>query len=369
MKKVIVLTSNYLKNNGVGFACSNNVKSLIKTGYDVTVYTDKAGSVSLFGEKVIVISEDKSRTLHCIISDENPDLLIAYCWHTWCVKTLYKVSKNNKKIKTCIMSHGTARRVKYNFKSRIYSMRWFFYNQFIKKNIKEIDLLVVLSDKKDTDRFEDNLIYDSIVTNKCRKVTIGNTVPDHFFKNKLSFPRKKQIVHVGAFTSLKNEKEILNAFLESNLDEFSLILIGKEDNEYLRIMKNTLKNTGKKVLFKVGIEHKEIIDIVSQASIVALSSKSECQPISLIESLSKGTPFVARNTGCISEYKGGVVYDNYEGLRRALDRLMIDEEYLKKLSDTGYEYCLDFHSESKNQNEFISEVARLINVEQESTNG
>ncbi|EGR2968075.1 hypothetical protein DLH95_24920, partial [Vibrio parahaemolyticus] len=121
MKKVIVLTPNYLKNNGVGFACSNNVKSLIKTGYDVTVYTDKAGSVSLFGEKVIVISEDKSRTLHCIISDENPDLLIAYCWHTWCVKILYKVSKNNKEIKTCIMSHGTARRVKHNLKSRIYS--------------------------------------------------------------------------------------------------------------------------------------------------------------------------------------------------------------------------------------------------------
>ncbi len=54
-------------------------------------------------------------------------------------------------------------------------------------------------------------------------------------------------------------------------------------------------------------------------------SPTECQPLTVLDAMAAGTPFVARATGCINILPGGLAVDGATEAARALNRILEPE--------------------------------------------
>lgn len=81
------------------------------------------------------------------------------------------------------------------------------------------------------------------------------------------------------------------------------------------------------------------------SSLVLLSTSiTEAQPITLIESMAAGTPFVARPVGAISAFKGGILGLSIEEQANAIIDIIKSNDLWGKLSHEGLKiYNNEYH--------------------------
>jgi glycosyltransferase involved in cell wall biosynthesis len=80
------------------------------------------------------------------------------------------------------------------------------------------------------------------------------------------------------------------------------------------------------------------------SSLVLLScSKTEAQPISIIEAMAYGTPFVAPRVGSIDYMRGGLSFTTFNDAVVALKKILSDSQLWHTLSAAGISAYLENH--------------------------
>ena len=114
------------------------------------------------------------------------------------------------------------------------------------------------------------------------------------YNRKKKLQIKKKFIYFGRINEIKNIDLIIKAFIESEpSSEWSLELYGiQDDKKYFNYLKDIIKKSdySKKILFKEPIFGEQKYRIISSAWCNVLISKSEILSLSVLESLSVGTP-------------------------------------------------------------------------------
>lgn len=363
---VLITTHTYLPNSdGVQFVNEYLAEGLIKKGYKVDVITYKTAKSNLEeecinGVNIYRIDARTRYTFHIgekvkyqewlLRNYEKYDVMINVCTQTaltdWVLPIIDKI-----KIPKILYLHSIwdfkiycfdCKSVESLLKKIFANIRWFIYYRKWNKAFKKYNRVIQLHQKD----------YAWRLFKKWYQISsdvIENAADDSFFDNSIDnsvIVPEKYILNVSNYMDRKNQLSILKSFLAlKEFDEYELILIGSTSNEYFnklkRVYSKYLKNGGKKrVQLLYGINREKIYTYVKKASLYVMASKWEAFPISIIEAMAAGVPYISTNVGIVNELVGGIVISNSNELGAAIENLLQDNKRRKELGIIGREYAM-----------------------------
>ena len=157
----------------------------------------------------------------------------------------------------------------------------------------------------------------------------------------------------------------LELFLKSNVpDDWELILIGSKRNSYYeKVLKryNEYKKTGgkKQVKLMYDIPRKDVSTYVKKAQLTLMASDWEAFPITLVESLAAGVPYISSNVGIVKFLNGGIVCNNDVEFVYWLNKLSSNETLRKNLGMIGKKEAINSFSVSSKVNQFYKILKEL----------
>lgn len=154
-------------------------------------------------------------------------------------------------------------------------------------------------------------------------------------------PRENFIVGLGAFTSSKNIKLIIEAISKVKSSKPTLIWIGNAvAGNYLKEMQSLAHELDVKFEPKLRVSDEEMVDILNRAALMAYAPVLEPFGYAPLEANACGLPVVAVAEGGVRE----TIKDNVNGLlvdadasemAQAIDRLLTNPQLARQLGESG----------------------------------
>lgn len=190
-----------------------------------------------------------------------------------------------------------------------------------------------------------------------KAVVLPNSLSGQFLQMEYIDERKKEIVWVGRMDSNKNPVMLLRAFgnIAEKYPDWILKYIG--DGPLMEELKELSHNEkcAEQICFTGRME--DVAGAIRPASIFVLTSKQEGMPNALMESMVSGLAVVSTDCPCggpaelIEDGMNGILIsvDDEKALAEALDKLLLDEEYRKRLGENAKELIDKVHPEIVNR--------------------
>ena len=296
-----------------------------------------------FGNKREFIELLKKETMNC-------DALINVCLQTALTDWTFDLL-NEIKCKKVLYLHGIAdfSLKKEDFKSpqrfahKIWNiLRYRLYYSKNKKNFLKYDVITQLHDYD----FGAKFFREKLHIN-CK--VIENAADDQFFITNpvsLNLPNN-YLLFVANYIERKNQQFVLEAFyLSESSKEMSLIFIGSKETTYYHKLlslkeKFDLKYGVHNVQFLTNIARTQIPEYTQRASIYLMGSTWEAYPISIVEALASGVPYISTDVGIVKYLPGGIVVSSPKEMAYWIDLFYHNKECLDSYSKAGYSYAIN----------------------------
>ena len=171
---------------------------------------------------------------------------------------------------------------------------------------------------------------------------------------------ERYLLCVANYGKAKNQEFVLRAYYESaSTDE--LIFIGKDSTNYIEHLKEVesslhVDKDRKKVRYLTDIPREKISLFVRNAYIFLFGSIGEKFPMSIVEPMAAGVPYISTDVGIVKYFPGGEVVDTPNEMALILDRFINDENCYKCHSKDGRNYAY----EHMRQDDKIDDFERII---------
>ncbi|MDW5416974.1 glycosyltransferase family 4 protein [Iodobacter sp. CM08] len=358
MKILISVFTFHPERNGVAHAAYVHAKFLISLGHEVCVYT--AGNCMegkcLNGINIMYFNIKGSGSIIKPIVGEIEkyinmvetncfDVIFSYCWQTWNTGLIPRL--NNFRGKIVLVSHGISVNTWFDFKSLVHSISWTLYKKNEIKNIySKVNDVIYLSDIKDFDRFYDALVMPQHVS----KWVIRNPVVPYINENK-EYSKQIEILCIGAFSRLKNEKFLIKALLDRRFENISLRMYGNLHSSYyaslIKLIKKNEIDFNKRninIVTYSGDTDEQIEKAYVKADVFVSTSETECQPMVILDAMRFSVPFLSKKVGSVPEFSGGFVYTSLQELQENLLYLIRNRDVRVEMGKAGFEYIRKNHS-------------------------
>ena len=130
-------------------------------------------------------------------------------------------------------------------------------------------------------------------------------------------------------------------------DEAQVVYIGRDSPEKgIDILKSIEDKINAKVVYCTNVEWKKAMSILKSSKVLVLPSRIESVPNVIKEAFFLKVPVVASSVGGIPEIvtheKTGLLVppEEPQSLANAINRLLENKEYARKLADAGYEFLI-----------------------------
>jgi len=382
MKRIIVIHNKYRILGGEDIAVENEIIFLKKHFQVKEIYFENTIS-NYFHQAVAFLTNNNKRSkkkLSDIINEFNPDL--AYVHNTWFKSSLgiFKVLETNN-INTVLKLH--------NFR---YDCTRFYLSS---NHIREGEVCFKCGYEKKSNGVFNKYFRDSFlksffviwygkayfkILNKSKLKILVLTKFHHDFLVSLGLDRSKvkifrnslnvkniseersqvqdYIIYAGRISNEKGVRELLDSFLDSELKDTSIKIIG--EGPELSALKNKYKNS--KIEFLGLISNEEVKKIMQEAKAVITGTKLyEGQPMLLCEASSLGVPSIFPRFGGISEFypsesKLSFEQFNYEDLKQKIN-LLSNSELLEIEGKNNKNFILDI----LDRDNLIEHFKKIIN--------
>jgi glycosyltransferase involved in cell wall biosynthesis len=88
----------------------------------------------------------------------------------------------------------------------------------------------------------------------------------------------------------------------------------------------------------------DVISAIREADLMLLTSKREVSPLTILEGMAAGTPWVSFDVGCLRENTGGIIVESADQMVEATLALLDDSGKRKQLSQEGQSRILERHT-------------------------
>lgn len=359
MKIVITVNTYYPLKDGVQFVTEYHAENLVKKGHQVTVITPNYGDKTednykgvriirvnittrhtiYYGDKKqyqkLILEETRDADALINVCTQNPmtDLIFPILSQIDCKKILYMHGMYDPKwSKKLIENIGDVAHKIWN------NARWGYYYKTSEKYFKAYDDIVQLH------RFDMAYIY---FQNRygIKSTIIENAADDKFFDSNNCEKVRKYAICVANYIPRKNQELILRAFYAADTGtEMGLVLIGSEQSPYytklIELNKILRKKYGEKdVQILSDVSRDDTIQYIRNATVYLLGSKWEAFPISIVESMAAGIPYISTDVGCVRFLPGGVIAKNEDEMAYWISLYIKDENVRQHLGNMGREYA------------------------------
>jgi 1,2-diacylglycerol 3-alpha-glucosyltransferase len=335
--------------NGVANSALNQARTFLGLGHSVEVFTaeDNSGISNVEGCPVFrfkitgkdeLFSPAKGAVTELLSFFEcgSWDLVVLNCWHIWSTHlAINYFSRNKRKEKLVVVSHGFAGNIFLKASLRnvaSYFMKRPFAWVTLPRFLKTIDALVALWNQADNDRYYDvklarklSIPY-SVIPNLCAdRYSIKNTPSEFAHLDKNS---KKILLCVGNYSELKNEMFVLEAFKRADVRDTTLVFVGQEFNDYYNKLRSASEKMGhiKDVIFFERLSKDDIAWLYSRAFIVLSGSRTECQPLAIVDAISNAVPFISTPVGCVPNLNGGLIASSPDEMANLIKAISDNDE-------------------------------------------
>lgn len=334
------------ENSGVPMVAAQHVKLLADEGFKVSIV---GSSQNVLKEKLPVLNRFYIRSkgsgsfyspasvdliaFSDAIDKSAPDLIIVEAWQTALTDAAIDLAFK-KGIPVLMISHGIS---VYSYSNTLLNMvrslAWIFYRIYsLPRRIAKLSAITTLDDESTSNRFYDRDLARGMGIPVVRLIN----APVNWRNSTARFDkRKRQILVIGYFSSIKNQLGALDIFAGLP-DSLQLRFIGQRSGSYyLKCLSRVAElGLGKRVIFSQDNEC-SIADEIADSLLVLCTSITEALPVTILEAMASGTPFVASSVGAISALGAGVVVDGVNQQRAAILNLISDASYWTCLSEEG----------------------------------
>lgn len=382
MKIIFTVNTYYPYKDGVSVVTQYLAEGLAQKGHEVLVMTsscegapieEKYHDVKIYRDNIITVHAihrgNKRDYQHKMIElSQKTDIMINVCTQTartdWmlsvldkveCPKVLYLHGIINFKWKKTDFASATS------FASKMWNnIRWGWLYKTQKNNLKKYDAVTQLHEfDYGNIFFKTHYGIDSVI--------FENAAEEAFFrKDKTEKKQSRTMVSVANYCERKNQVLCLEAFYKADIsNEWKLRFIGSEKNayyEWLLKRKEELDlqyHTKKNVVFDTGIPRDEIAGIVLESDIYLLGSKWEAFPISIVETMAAGVPFLSTDVGCVKYFPGGAIVKNADDMAYWMQELASNEELCHAMGDAGALFALE-HFQIGNKVEQLEQLLEQL---------
>ena len=137
---------------------------------------------------------------------------------------------------------------------------------------------------------------------------------------------------------------MIRSFYKAKIFDGKLILVGSEKTAYYETLVKldaelsvALGET--RVEFLTGVSREKTIQLIKNATLYLFGSKSEMFPISVVEAIAAGVPYISTNVGCVKSLPGGVVVESEGEMTEWIEKLWKDSKLRRKYHNEGVAYA------------------------------
>ena len=184
-------------------------------------------------------------------------------------------------------------------------------------------------------------------------------------------PQPNTVLFIGSMSERKNPLLILRSlnYLKKK-SAFKLALIGPPINrQYLDKLNGYIVNNNlhEHVAIKEEVEQKEVIDYLSEASLLVLPSLSEGLGRVILEAQAVGCPVLVSDAGgmkdLIEDTKTGFIFknDNVINLAEKIEYILDNKDLMKEVSILGRKSLVKFHESDSFLNGYKEIIKKVLN--------
>lgn len=360
MNIIFTVATYYPKTDGVQLVTQYQAEGLVKRGHKVTVITSKLnGSPDCEvhnGVKILRVDaynfyywhKGNKKEYQNIVFEKtkNADALVAVCLQSFSADWLLGILSQIQ-CKKILYLHGMpdfkvhisdCKSIKKFAKTIFRNVRWkYFYTTHLNQ-IKEFDAITHL--------FKNDNSYQYFSAKEYRNNYVIENAGDNEFFDNVDFNKKKQyFIYVGNYCDRKNQELALRAFYDADLKDFGFIFIGSQKNDYCKKLINLNEKLQEKqgnhnveILYEVPRER--ICEYTKNAYACVISSNYEYYPITIVESIAAGNPFISTDVGIVRFLPGGVIANTQKELSYWMEFFGHNKEYTTELGKAGRNYAL-----------------------------
>lgn len=210
------------------------------------------------------------------------------------------------------------------------------------------DLYKLLADRADMCVCQTNVIadwYRKIISNASKIKVVPNSINQSVLDTPIGNRSKKEIVTMARLAPQKNQRMLIEAFaeVEKSYPEYFLTVYGEGPlrGELTAVAEKL--GLGSKVKFP-GFT-KDVIDVLSTASMFIMTSDHEGMPNALAEAMAMGVPCISTDCGgggareLIDNERNGILIPcrDKESLVSAMQRILANDDFAQQLSHEAFE--------------------------------
>lgn len=226
---------------------------------------------------------------------------------------------------------------------------WFRWKRYYKSTLpsfsKYIDAILCLSlCASDLHYMKKHMKRVEILENAANDIFFDEYKQSQDFSSVLNIKAKKYILCIANYIPNKGQLNIVKSFANIKDKSYALVCIGSSKNEYYERVLNEVNlishKYGKEIHLLTGINREYFPSIISHASLFVMGSEHEEYPVSLIEAMACGTPFVSTDAGNARILPGGITVTNRSELSDFMDAVVSNGELGQRLGSQGKDYAL-----------------------------
>jgi glycosyltransferase involved in cell wall biosynthesis len=352
IKKILMVCQAWptFEHSGLAFCAGEHCTILSELGYQIYIASSDpqileavgkmpikdAIYIPLDGFNFLTFRKDiNQKKAQEVIDTIQPDLIIVEAWQT-AIGDAFIGLASKSKIKLAMISHGISLHP-FSWRPRdlARSLSWLPYRWLVFPGlIKKLTILSALDLHSSSKRFFDREIAKKLDV----PVTLLVNAPVHYEKVVLpQSERKRQIITIGYFSDVKNQLAALQvAHLLKNQDiEFKFI--GKKDGEYYNSCIKFVGEYGVNNCVFLDDDECEIASEIAASFCMLVTSTTEVLPLTILEAMACGTPFIATPKGSIPSLEGGLIGHSPIEQGTLIQNLLIDHSLWQKLSNSGHQ--------------------------------
>ena len=382
MKIVFAVASYWPSTGGVQMVTKYLAEGLAENGHHVVVLTKQLENamnddehcgvkIRRFYEKDIIKFHygDKKGYRAAVVEEcQDADALIAVCASSFAAQWVFPLI-GKLPCKCILYQHGM-----YDGKlhlKRCYSFKrflkllvltpyWDIYHKYYWKSIEKFDGAIHLYKNDSSYNYFLDRGYkkNHVIINSCEEAFFDKNNGDNQVAIKYGIERP-YFIYVANFCFGKNQKKSIRIFKKSQCLNTDLVLIGSKRNDYYEKVKIELAkypDLSDRVHILDAVPRKDTIQLIKNSYACLLTSENEYLPITILEAMTVGKPFISTDVGVVGKIPGGNVCRSDDELSYWMNYYETNPDYVNRLGSIAR----DFATSNCNLKDKINDLENII---------
>lgn len=386
--KILITTATYWpRTDGVQMVTQYQAEGLAKLSHDVTVVTSLVPDYPIQEEhngvkihrvdayNFLYWHKGNKKEYRRTVLDyaKESDALIAVCLQSFAADWLLGIM-DAIPCKTFLYLHGMPdfkmhwkqNKGLYNVaKTAFRNIRWGTFYKMHWRQIIKFGKVSHLFYNDNSYRYFSRNGYDSnvVIQNACEDVFLEDKKETGIFE-KYGLP-KKYFLYVANYGKRKNQLDALYDYYEMQNNKVGMVFVGSVKNRYfteLEQQNHILSQKypqKKKALLMTEIPRMEITQLTQHALACVMTSTYEYYPITIVEAMGAGIPFICTKVGIVNYLPGGVIAENRAEIIYWMDFFAEHKTLAAELGVIGRNYAKEELSVQRKASQLERELQEL----------